>query len=741
LIKIERLILMKKIFLFSLIVAISFSCQVISLSKQQHSSDRKETINKPSPQASKPLKPAKYDPNMATEIEDGWYNVNIGGGGYLTGLYLHPLKAEALYVRTDNGGALKWNKQKNKWHPLTEFFTLPEKNNYGIEAIGLDPKNESTLLIATGAFIGQKGYIYRSTDGGKNWKITNFETNMGANEPKRWTGNRLVISPHDSKIVFFGSRKDGLWRSLDGGNNWSKVASVQAPNNQIGILFVLFHPSDPQRMYISSFGDGIYQSNDAGGSWTKLAGSPKEPMKMVMTKNRKLYVTSSSDNKVSVYDETNNSWKNITPSGMGNDVFNGISINPFNEKNIITTTSETQDKGIFISNDGGNSWQKRDRILNKTTKWWADAFFNNNGSSLDFDPKIKNRAYLTDWFGIWKTDNINANKPVWENFSKGHEQLVMFDIFAPLQGPPLISGAADVEGFVHKRLDEFPLKRMGIGAAKDDFLDFMQETYGIASSYDAKNTIVRVGGWRWRNQNAMAISEDNGNTWQTVNGYPKNKIPQQIAVSHGATDNMVVTIASSPPIYTLDKGKSWNDVSGLPNGGEGTWNWDFQLAADGTKPGVFYYYSEGIFYRSEDKGKSFQDIASDLPLSQTAYLQTFPGRKGEIWIALGDEGLYRSMDGGDSFEKIESVEKSILFSMGLPLKGKKTNTLYMYGTPIGSGGEGVYYSSDDGKTWKKISTSRVTVGADPRIMKASNQEPGLIFIATLGRSIYYYRIK
>jgi DNA-binding beta-propeller fold protein YncE len=65
----------------------------------------------------------------------------------------------------------------------------------------------------------------------------------------------------------------------------------------------------------------------------------------------------------------------------------------------------------------------------------------------------------------------------------------------------------------------------------------------------------------------------------------------------------------------------------------------------------------------------------------------------------------------------------------------------MYGTPAtGDGKEGVYYSSDNGQTWKKISTSRLTVGAEPRMMKASNQEPGLIFIGTLGRSIYYYKI-
>jgi xyloglucan-specific exo-beta-1,4-glucanase len=274
---------MKKVFLFSLIVAISFSCQFLALPKQQVS-DRQKNLNIPSIQASKPSKPIKIDPNKATDIGDGWYNVNIGGGGYLTGLYLHPLQGEALYLRTDNGGALKWNKQRKEWDPLTEFFTLPEKNNFGIEAIGLDPKNESNILIAVGTFIGQKGYIYRSTDGGKNWKVANFESYMGSNEPKRWTGNRLVISPHDSNIAFFGSRQDGLWQSADGGSNWSQVTSIQTPNNQIGFLSVLFHPSNPQRIYLSSFGDGIYQTNDGGGSWTKLAGSPREPMLIILGK-------------------------------------------------------------------------------------------------------------------------------------------------------------------------------------------------------------------------------------------------------------------------------------------------------------------------------------------------------------------------------------------------------------------------------------------------------------------------
>jgi photosystem II stability/assembly factor-like uncharacterized protein len=731
---------MKKLFLFLLIATISFSCQFL-VSSQDRTSDRPQNIKATSIQASKPRKPRPIDPNKATQLEDGWYNVNIGGGGYLTGLYLHPLQGEALYLRTDNGGALKWNKQKKKWDPLTEFFTFAEKNNYGIEAIGLDPKNESKLLLAAGTFIGQKGYIYVSEDGGKHWKISNIETNMGANEVKRWAGNRLVISPHDSNIVLFGSRKEGLWQSTDGGYTWSIVPSIQPPNNEIGVLSILFHRSDPQKIYISLFGDGIYQTNNGGASWTKINGSPREPMKMVMNKSGKLYVTSSSDRRVSIYDEASNTWKNITPSGMGNYVFNGISINPFNQNNIITTTAEDKNHGIFVSSDGGNTWQKRDRILKKTVLWWPDSFFNNHGSSLEFDPKIKNRAYVTDWFGIWKTDNINATTPVWENFSKGHEQLVMFDLFTPLQGPPLISGAADVEGFVHERLDEFPKKRLGIGAAKDEFYDFMQETYGIASSYDARNTIVRVGGWRWRNQNAMAISQDYGNTWQTVKGYPKKKIPQQIAVSYDNPNNMVVTIAGASPIYTLDRGKSWQNVEDLPNGGEGTWNWDFHLAADGKTPGVFYYYEKGFFYRSEDRGKTFQIVVNNIPYSETAYLQTFPRRKGEIWLALGEQGLYRLIDRGNNFQKIDSVKKAILFSLGLPLKGKKANTLYMYGTPAtGDGKEGVYYSSDNGQTWKKISTSRVTVGAEPRMMKASNQEPGLIFIGTLGRSIYYYKI-
>lgn len=663
-----------------------------------------------------------------TDAAYGWQQVAIGGGGYVTGIYLHPQEANLVYIRTDNGGFFRWLSAQERWLPLTDHFPPEANNYYGGEALALDPQNPDVVYIAAGKYVGELGRIFKSTNRGATWVESNLELPMGGDEAKRWTGNRLAVSPFNSNLLLFGSRQDGLWRSLDGGINWTQVHSLVAqPDPEIGILAIAFDPNLPNRVYLGAYGEGIYLSEDSGTRWRKLEGSPSQAMKLKVAQDSTLYVTSATYPGVSKY--VRGVWQDITPIGEHNQIFNGLSTHPSNEQELLVSWGETGDTTIYHSQNGGITWKELLTKVDNTVPWWSDSFFRDHTSALEFDPHVPHRVWLTDWLGIWRTENINADLTIWRNYQQGHEQTVPFTLVAPPRGALLMSGIADVDGFYHQSLDHYPQQRLS---------DF-QDTYSIAYCAGQPNFLVRVGGRSWNDTYTGATSTDGGLTWQPFAHFPDHTIPLRVALSATNPDNFVIIVNRGQALQSSDGGNSWQLVSGLPSNFDNIWNWSQPLSADGVKGERFYYYAGGTIYRSDDGGLSFQAINRGLPKQDKYLLQTIPGFEGQVWLSLGAQGLYHSHDAGETFTKVTGVHNALLFSFGKPPPGSNIPTLYLYGQ-VNDQAQDIFWSLDWGKTWHRVDAELNTIGTQLHILEASKQQFGLVFVGTNGRGIYHYHV-
>src|SRR5208283_4898431 len=66
-----------------------------------------------------------------------WRNVIINGGGFVTGIILHPRQKGLMYARTDVGGAYRWDDSARRWIPLTDWISAEDVNLTGIESLAV----------------------------------------------------------------------------------------------------------------------------------------------------------------------------------------------------------------------------------------------------------------------------------------------------------------------------------------------------------------------------------------------------------------------------------------------------------------------------------------------------------------------------------------------------------------------------------------------------------------------------
>jgi photosystem II stability/assembly factor-like uncharacterized protein len=727
----------------------------------------------PAAQATTALPGAGTTAAAGSSVAYNWKNVVILGGGFVTGNVFSQAERGLVYARTDVGGAYRFSGRDKAWVPLTDHFSRADSNYVGIESIAPDPSDADAVYAAVGTSTASwsgRGAMIRSHDRGANWQITKMPIKMGSNDYGRSNGERLVVDPNDGRVLFFGSRRDGLWKSTDRAVTWLQVQSfpVKSDSNGFGIPFVVYDKASGSKgkptpvLYagVSSAEVGLYRSADGGTSWKAVPGQPKGvmPSHAEFDSAGTLYLSYANGvgpgdltaGAIWKYEPKREAWTDISPLAPSEgDKFGygAVAVDAQHPGWLLAATLDRWTKGdeIFRSTDGGKRWTplipkaERDTAGAEYLHWHRPGKVGPPGwdGDVDIDPFDSNHAMHVTGQGTWATNDLTAadtEKPThWTFFDRGLEETVVAALASPPVGPPLLSGVLDICGFRHDSLDEPPARGMFehplcSGTTSIDFAELQPTLF------------ARVGQGGEGKQHG-AFSTDSGATWtEFASEPPKNNGSGSIAVSADGKA-LVWAARDATPAYSLDRGATWVTSQGAPPPTKVP-DWapvNLRVASDRVNPKKFYIFDvkEGTVFTSTDSGAHFTATVRGLPglpeyQLSSGYARAVPGAEGDVWLSTGKE-LYRSTDSGKTFSAIV-VQESHSYGYGKSAPGKKYPAVYLVGKVADV--SGLFRSDDEGSTWQRISDDLHQFGfvgqivGDPRVY-------GRAYIGTGGRGVLY----
>jgi photosystem II stability/assembly factor-like uncharacterized protein len=272
-----------------------------------------------------------------------WRNVGPMRGGRsvaVAGIPGRPLTHFAGYT---GGGVWRTDDAGQSWRNISDGWF----GSGSIGAIAIAPSDQNVIYVGTGehAVRGQSSSygdgVYRSTDQGKSW------THLGLAATRQISAVR--VHPGDPDVVYVAAQGDrwkgtaerGIYRSTDGGANWTQV--LRGVNATSGASDLSMDPSNPRILYAAFWdnqrvpwqvrsggpGSGIWKSTDGGDSWTRLSqGLPKLMGKI------------------------------------------GVAVSPADPERVYAIV-EADQGGLYRSDDAGRSWRRLsdDRLI-QTRSWY-----------------------------------------------------------------------------------------------------------------------------------------------------------------------------------------------------------------------------------------------------------------------------------------------------------------------------------------------------------------------------------
>jgi len=321
--------------------------------------------------------------------------------------------AVTLLVGTRKGAFfLRSDRERKEWRLSRSEFL-----GHVVHHVVQDPRDKKVLLLT--ARTGHLGpTVYRSEDGGKNWKEA---AKPPAFDPapdglqQRTVNHVFWLTPGGAEqpgVWYAGTSPQGLFRSRDSGRTWRPVNGFNhhemldawTGGDKDGtpdgpkLHSILVDPRDPAHLYLGMSGGGVFESTNAGRTWGPLNlgcvadfipgwteeteyGHDPHHVGLSPTNPDRLW----QQNHCGVYrmDREEGRWERAganLPEEIG-DIGFGIVLHPrdpdtvwvfpMDGSTVWPRTSPGGQPAMYRTRDSGETWERQDRGLPREHAWWT----------------------------------------------------------------------------------------------------------------------------------------------------------------------------------------------------------------------------------------------------------------------------------------------------------------------------------------------------------------------------------
>ncbi len=548
------------------------------------------------------------------------------------------------------------------------------KNSRHVPRLRVHPTDYNTVYAAVLGNIYKptkdRG-IYKSTDGGKNWKQVLFVNDQaGAVD--------LTFDPNNPRILYastwraqrtshsLSSGGDGsaLWKSTDSGETWMEISKNEGfPKDTLGIIGVSVSPVNSERVWAiveNKEKGGLYRSDDGGKKWTKV--NSDRSLRQRAWYYTRIYADSEDENVVYVlnvnYHKSTDGGKTFKSFNAPHGDHHDLWISPENSQRMIIG----DDGGAQISYDGGETWST---YYNQPTAQFYRVTTDNAFPYRIYVAQQDNSTIRINH----RSNGSSIGENDWEQTAGGESAHIAVD---PLNNDIVYGGSYD--GFLtrvnHDKgtvrgINVWPDNPMGAGAEAMKYR-FQWNFPIIFSRHDPKKLYTF--------SNHVHMSTNEGQSWELLSGDLTRNDPTKLGTSGGpiTQDNTSVeyycTIfaANESPLkegllwvgsddglihVSKDGGANWDNVtpSNMPE-----WNMINSIEPSAFDEGTCYVaatrYKLGDFqpylYKTTDYGKTWTKITNGIPSEHfTRVVREDPKRKGLLYAGT-ETGMYISFNDG-----------------------------------------------------------------------------------------------